>query len=134
MKYLLDTNACIGYLNGRAIGVRQRLESMPPGEVFVCSVVKAELFYGAMKSPDLARTLARQTVFLEQFDSLPFDDLAAEEYGRVRAYLEKRGEIIGPNDLLIASIALAHGVTLVTHNTDEFKRVPGLNLEDWQAG
>jgi tRNA(fMet)-specific endonuclease VapC len=134
MKYLLDTNACIGYLNGRAVGVRQRLESMPPSEVFVCSVVKAGLFYGAMKSPDPARTLARQTVFLEQFDSLPFDDLAAEEYGRVRAYLEKRGEIIGPNDLLIASIALVNNATLVTHNTDEFKRVLDLNLEDWQAG
>jgi tRNA(fMet)-specific endonuclease VapC len=106
---------------------------MPPSDIFVCSVVKAELFYGAMKSPDPARTLARQIVFLEQFDSLPFDGLAAEEYGRVRAYLEKRGEIIGPNDLLIASIALAHEVTLVTHNSDEFKRMPDLTLEDWQV-
>jgi len=133
MKYLLDTNACIGYLNGRAVGVRQRLESTPPGDMLVCSVVKAELFYGAMKSPDPARTLARQSEFLEPFESLPFDDDAAEAYGRVRAYLEKRGEIIGPNDLLIASIALAHGVTLVTHNTEEFKRIPELTLEDWQA-
>jgi tRNA(fMet)-specific endonuclease VapC len=133
MKYLLDTNACIGYLNGRAIGIRQRLESMSPSDVVVCSVVKAELFYGTMKSPDPARTLARQAVFLEQFESLPFNDDAAEAYGRTRAYLEKRGEVIGPNDLLIASTALAHGVILVTHNTNEFSRVPELMLEDWQA-
>jgi len=69
---------------------------------------------------------------LEQFESLPFEDDAAEAYGRVRAYLEKRGEIIGPNDLLIASTALAHGVTLVTHNTKEFSRIPELRMEDWQ--
>jgi tRNA(fMet)-specific endonuclease VapC len=96
MKYLLDTNACIGYLNGRAVGVRQRLESMPPSEVFVCSVVKAGLFYGAMKSPDPARTLARQTVFLEQFDSLPFDDLAAEEYGRVARIWKNEVKLSAP--------------------------------------
>jgi len=82
-----------------------------------------------MKSPDPARTLARQTIFLESFESLSFDDDAAEVYGRLRAFLEKRGELIGPNDLLIAATALAHDVTLVTHNTDEFKRVPDLSLE-----
>jgi len=133
MKYLLDTNACIGYLNGRAVGVRQRLEALLPGDAGVCSIVKAELYYGAMKSPDPARTLARQSVFLEQLNSLPFDDNAAEVYGRIRAYLEKRGELIGPNDLMIAAIAVANHVTLVTHNTDEFSRVPELTVEDWQA-
>jgi tRNA(fMet)-specific endonuclease VapC len=133
MRYLLDTNACIGYLNGRAPGVRQRLESMSPGDAGICAVVKAELYYGAMKSPDPVRTLARQSVFLEQLNSLPFDDNAAEVYGRIRAYLEKRGELIGPYDLLVAAIALTNDVTLVTHNTDEFARVPDLNLEDWQA-
>ncbi len=133
MKFLLDTNACIGYLNGRAIGVRQRLEMLSPDDVFVCSVVKAELFYGAMKSAHPARTLASQTVFLRQFESLPFDDPAAEIYGRLRFALEKRGTVIGPNDLLIAATALAHNVTLVTHNTDEFTRVPDLVIEDWQG-
>jgi tRNA(fMet)-specific endonuclease VapC len=67
-----------------------------------------------------------------QFVSLPFDDHAGEEAGRVRAYLAGLGTPIGPNDLLIAAIALANGLTLVTHNTSEFSRVPGLNIEDWQ--
>ena len=67
-----------------------------------------------------------------QFDSLPFDDAAAEAYGRLRAELARRGMPIGPNDLMIAAIALAYGFTLVTHNTSEFSRVPGLRLEDWE--
>ena len=132
MKYLLDTNACIGYLNGRAIGVRQRLEALIPDEVFVCSVVKAELYFGAMKSTNPVTTLARQNAFLKPLISLPFDDGAAEVYGRLRAHLEMQGRPIGPNDLLIAAIALANKVTLVTHNSREFQRVPNLVYEDWQ--
>jgi len=69
---------------------------------------------------------------LAQFDSVPFDDAAAEAYGRLRAHLTTTGQLIGPNDLLIAAIALANGLTLVTHNTAEFSRVPGLVIDDWQ--
>lgn len=69
---------------------------------------------------------------LAQFASVPFDDAAAEEYGKLRAYLSSAGQLIGPNDLLIAAIALANGLTLVTHNTAEFSRVPGLTIDDWQ--
>ena len=133
MTYLLDTNVCINYLNGRAGIVRQRMESLLPSEVVLCSVVKAELFYGAMKSANPPLTLARQEPFISQFLSLPFDDAAAEEYGRLRAFLAKQGLPIGPNDLLIAATALANNVTLVTHNISEFERVPGLQIEDWQA-
>jgi tRNA(fMet)-specific endonuclease VapC len=133
MTYLLDTNVCVGYLNGRAIGVRRHLEVMPPSEIVLCSVVKAELFYGAMKSSNPAFTLARQQTFISQFVSLPFDDSAAEQYGHLRALLQKQGNLIGPNDMLIASIALANNVILVTHNTDEFSRVPDLQMEDWQV-
>ena len=71
-------------------------------------------------------------VFCRQFQSLPFDDRAADEYGRIRAHLAGLGTLIGPNDLLIASIALANGLILVSHNTREFSRVPGLKLDDWQ--
>ena len=67
-----------------------------------------------------------------QYVSLPFDDAAATEYAEIRFRLETSGEVIGPNDLLIAAIARAHGLTLVTHNIAEFRRVPGLLLEDWQ--
>jgi tRNA(fMet)-specific endonuclease VapC len=131
MMYLLDTNSCIGYLNGRAVGVLQRLQSQPAQDIVVCSVVKAELFYGAMKSVDPTRTLAEQQKFLEQFQSLSFDDTAAEVYGRIRARLVMQGTPIGPNDLMIAAIAIAHNVILVTHNTREFRRVDNLRIEDW---
>lgn len=133
MTYLLDTNVCIDYLNGRVIRVREHMESLLPSEVVLCSVVKAELFYGAMKSANPPLTLVRQEPFISQFLSLPFDDAAAEKYGRLRAFLSKQGKPIGPNDLLIAAIALANNVTLVTHNTSEFGRVPGLQIEDWQV-
>jgi tRNA(fMet)-specific endonuclease VapC len=132
MKYLLDTNTCIHYLNGRAPNVLRRLQVLPPAEVRVCAVVKAEMYFGAMKSVDPGHTLAQQRAFLDAFVSLPFDDQAAEAYGRLRAELARRGTPIGPNDLMIAAIALAHDLTLVTHNTAEFSRVPGLRLEDWE--
>ena len=132
MTYLLDTNTCIRYLNGRAPNVLRRLQNLPPAEARVCAIVKAEMYFGAMKSTDPDRTLAQQRAFLNAFESLPFDDAAAEAYGRLRAELAQRGTPIGPNDLMIAAIALAHDLTLVTHNTAEFSRVPGLLLEDWE--
>jgi len=131
--YLLDTNACIGYLNGVAVGVLRRMRTLLVSEIAVCSVVKAELFYGAMKSGNPAKSLAGQQRFVNQFLSFPFDDQAAEHYGRIRAHLARQGKPIGPNDLLIASIALARSATLVTHNTAEFSRVPNLVIEDWEA-
>lgn len=131
MRYLLDTNACIRFLNGRSESLRQHILVRNPREILLCSVVKAELFYGAMKSQNPQRTLARQQQFVNRFVSLPFDDKAAEVYSEIRADLEKMGQPIGPNDLLIAAIAMANDVTLVTHNTREFGRVKNLKLEDW---
>ncbi len=132
MRYLLDTNTCIRYLNGRSLSIRKQVESKNPQVIVVCAVVKAELFYGSQKSQHPDRNLTKQRKFLDKFVSLPFDDQAAEVYGQIRAKLEKAGAPIGPNDLLIAAIAVAHNVTLVSHNTDEFERVEGLNLEDWE--
>jgi tRNA(fMet)-specific endonuclease VapC len=103
-----------------------------PHDLLLCSVVKAELFYGAMKSANPEKTLAKQQRFINRFTSLPFDDKAVETYGRIRAQLEKLGTPIGPNDLLIAAIAVANHVTLVTHNTREFSRIEGLEIEDWE--
>ncbi len=132
MTYLLDSNTCIRYLNGQSAGVLRRLQSLPPTEVAVCSVVKAELYYGAMKSDNPDQTLAKQRLFLDAFASLPFDDRAAELYGRIRADLSRKGTPIGPYDLMIAAIALAHDAILVTHNVREFGRVEGLRFEDWE--
>ena len=134
MRFLLDTNTCIQYLNGRSTQVRDRLHSKAPGDVALCSVVKAELFYGALRTRNPQRTLALLGTFLARFQSLAFDDRCAELYGRIRARLTELGTPIGPNDLLIAAIALAHSAVLVTHNTREFGRVEGLLWEDWEAG
>jgi tRNA(fMet)-specific endonuclease VapC len=133
MRYLLDTNVCIRYLTGRAPRVLQRLHATPPHDVAVCSVVKAELYYGAMKTRDPQRTLAQQDAFLSLFVFLPFDDYAAREFGRIRVELAVQGTPIGPYDLQIAAIALANGLTLVTHNALEFRRVAGLRIEDWET-
>jgi tRNA(fMet)-specific endonuclease VapC len=131
--YLLDTNVCVRYLNGRSLSIRERLQVTDVEDIAVCSVVKAELFYGANRSNNPQRTFANQQQFLNLFVSLPFDDEAASIYGRIRAQLSARGTPIGSNDLQIAAIALAHDLTLVTHNTGEFSRVEGLRLEDWEV-
>jgi tRNA(fMet)-specific endonuclease VapC len=129
----LDTNSCVDHLRrGQASNVTAKLAAAPAGSVVLCSVVIAELLYGAHRSARKAQTLSQVQSFCGPFRSLPFDDRAAQEYGRIRALLAGLGMSIGPNDLLIASIALANGLTLVTHNTSEFGRVPGLKLEDWQ--
>jgi tRNA(fMet)-specific endonuclease VapC len=132
VRYLLDTNACIGFLTGRALGVLRHVAPLPPTDIAVCSVVKAELFCGAARSTAPERTLATQREFLERFVSLDFDDRAAEVAGRIRAELAERGEPIGPHDLQIAAIAIANDLTLVTRNVREFGRVNGLRVENWE--
>jgi tRNA(fMet)-specific endonuclease VapC len=135
VSHLLDTNSFIDHLRrGPASNVTAKLVAAPPGSVYLCSVVLAELFYGAWHSGPAHRAanLALIAGLRQQFVSLPFDDRAAEEYGKVREHLAALGTPIGPNDLMIAAISLVNQLTLVTHNTTEFSRVPGLNLEDWQ--
>jgi len=130
--YLLDTNACIRFLNGRSQALIEKLKKKDSDEILLCSIVKAELFYGAHKSNNPSKSLKKQKEFCKKFKSLPFNDKAADVYGKIRSNLEKKGKIIGPNDLIIASIAVANKVTLVTHNTREFSRVADLNYEDWE--
>ncbi len=133
MTHLLDTNVCIQLLrNPLASPVAQRIATTKPESVVLCSVVKAELFYGAERSNNPEQGYDQLEHFFESFDSLLFDDRAAVEYGVLRRHLETQGKTIGPNDLLIAAISLANDLTLVTHNVREFNRVPGLRVEDWQ--
>jgi len=134
LTHLLDTNTCVEYLRkGGGSSVATRLVSAPVGSVVICSVVVAELIYGGYRSAQASKTLSRVRTFCSQFASLPFTDAAAEEYGRLRAHLAALGTPIGPNDLMIAATALAARLILVTHNTTEFSRVPGLTIEDWQT-
>jgi tRNA(fMet)-specific endonuclease VapC len=132
MTWLLDTNVWVAYLNPRPSPVRQRLAEAP-GAVFICDVVKGELLYGAYRSAQAARNLRTLSELFSTVDSLAFDGPAADAFGRLRAHLASRGTPIGPYDLQIAAIALANDLTLVTHNTREFARVPDLRLADWEA-
>jgi tRNA(fMet)-specific endonuclease VapC len=131
MIYLPDTNAWIAYVNPGASAVKARFRAHPPTDILFCSVVKAELLYGAYRSSRRADNLRLLAALFQQFASLPFDDAAADAYGRIRADLAAQGTPIGPNDLLIAAIALANNLVLVTHNIREFARVTGLIIEDW---
>ena len=103
-----------------------------PSSIALCSIVKAELLYGARHSERVEDNLRLLTGFFAPLSSLPFDDRCAEEYGIIRAQLAAQGVIIGPNDLLIAATAHACDATLVTHNTGEFSRISGLRLTDWE--
>ena len=131
MTWLLDTNVWIMLIKHDTGRIGERLAASDTDDIRVCSVVKAELIHGAMGYGNPPRRMDVVDEAIAPFRSLPFDDLAAEHYARIRYGLEKRGQIIGPNDLLIAAICLAHDCTLVTSNTAEFSRVPGLKCEDW---
>jgi tRNA(fMet)-specific endonuclease VapC len=133
LSYLLDSDTCIRYLNGRSPAIKSRLERTDQDLVRVCSVVRAELLCGAYKSQNRERTIEKLTRFLAAFESLPFDDSAADSYGRIRGELETKGTPIGGNDLMIAAIALVYNATLVTNNIREFSRVSGLVCETWDT-
>lgn len=131
--YLLDTNVCIMYLKGRSLSINNHLDNLEAAKIAVCSVVKAELFYGSRRSNNPQKAVSVQKMFVEQFISLPFDDSCAEIYGRIRANLASAGTTISSNDIQIASIALANDLILVTHNVREFSRIEGLKIEDWEV-
>lgn len=134
MIYLLDANACIGWLRNNHPKLVARINASPPAEIRLCAVVVGELIDGLERSAPAYRPkhAARVALLRRAFASIPYDDPAAEEYGRIRAHLAAIGQLIGSNDMMIAAIARLHGLTVVTHNTAEFGRVPGLLVEDWQ--
>ncbi len=131
MAWLLDTNAWILHLKNPGGPIELRLSRLTPSDILLCSVVKAELWHGAHRYERRERRLLALQNLFQRFVSLPFDDAAAWHYGSIRHDLETRAQVIGPNDLKIAAICLAHGLTLVSSNTDEFNRVVGLKVEDW---
>ena len=132
MIYLLDSNVCIRMINEKHPVILQHLKQHSPAEIAICSVVKAELLYGARRSQRVEANLQLLKAFFAPLQSLAFDDECAEHYGQIHADLLTQGKPIGPNDTFIASIARAHHATLITHNTSEFQRVAGLRIEDWE--
>ena len=131
MAWFLDTNACIHHLRGRHPQLSARWQQHRAGDLALPLTVYAELLVGAEKSSDPDRVLRKIELLLVAHEIVEITEEVAEHYARIRADLERRGLIIGGNDLWIAATALAHGATLVTNNTGEFSRVPGLALEDW---
>lgn len=131
MRYLLATNICIYLIKRRPPRVVERLREAGLSEVGISTITLSELLYGVEKSSRPAQNRVALSHFVAHLETLPYDGRAAEAYGRIRAALERRGRPIGPLDLLIAAHALSLGSTLVTNNVREFRRVPGLPVENW---
>lgn len=131
MRFLLDANAVIALLNDTTSPIARRVRRYAPRDIGVSSVVIHELYYGAFKSQRVDKNVARVDAL--QFPVLEFDREDARQAGELRAHLASKGTPIGPYDVLIAGQARARKLTIVTHNTTEFKRVPGLKVEDWKG-
>ena len=131
MKYMLDTNICIYAIKNKPPIVIKNFLKHDPDDMCISSITYAELMHGVEKSQAVEKNRVAITLFLSSISILAFDSSAAEEYGKVRANLEKKGTPIGPMDMLIASHARSEGFVLVTNNTREFFRVEDLEVEDW---
>jgi len=131
MLYMLDTNICSYIIRNKPQSIKEKLQEVEKHHtVALSSIVVSELLYGATKkdSPKLMKIVS---AFIDNFIIYDYSKISAQSYGNIRTDLEKKGKIIGANDLLIASHALSLGAVLVTNNSREFERVEGLVLEDW---
>jgi tRNA(fMet)-specific endonuclease VapC len=131
VKFLLDTDICIYIIKRKPEKVFRHFRALIPGDIGISSITLAELEHGVQKSHERVRNQAALEEFLIALDVAEYDTKAARHYGIIRADLERKGKIIGGNDLLIASHALALSVILVTNNLKEFSRIHGLNMENW---
>jgi tRNA(fMet)-specific endonuclease VapC len=129
---LLDTNACIQLWQRKNLNARRHFARYNPNEIALCSVVKAELLFGALCSEYKENNLQLLQKLFVPLQSFDFNDIASEHYAQIHADLTAQGCLIGANDLMIAAIARANQVTLITHNTGEFSRVKDLAIEDWE--
>ena len=131
MNYLIDTNICIYIMNNRPPEVIQKFKSKDAGQIGISSITVSELYYGVSKSKYQKKNLIRLKEFLTPFEILAYDESASKLYGKIRAQLEKSGDVIGPLDLLIAAHALSLNLVLITNNEKEFNRVKTLKVENW---
>jgi tRNA(fMet)-specific endonuclease VapC len=132
VSYLFDTNAIIHLMKLRD-PLTSRARDVGPAAIAVSTITLAELWFGAARRQRPQRSRAEQDVALEPFRVLDFDAAAAAHYAAARAHLADRGRPIGDRDLMIASIALANRMTVVTSNVSEFARVPTLAVDDWMS-
>jgi tRNA(fMet)-specific endonuclease VapC len=130
--YLLDTVTCIAVMRSHPLAV-QRMAKVAPGDCVLSTITTYELYTGVEKCANPAKERAKIDLLLKTVRQVPFEAKAAKEAARIRAWLESQGQMIGPYDILLAGQALAESLILVTANTGEFARVPGLALENWQS-
>jgi len=130
-RKMLDTNICIYIIKNRPKSVRERFETFKVGQLCLSSITVSELIYGAYKSSDPKKNLQALEMFLMPFEIMEYGYDAAQQYGRLRASLEKRGRVIGGLDMQIAAHALSLDMAIVTNNEKEFVRVDGLRVENW---
>lgn len=128
---MLDTNICIYIIKNRPQTVREKFKEFDVGDLAISSVTVSELYYGAYKSLHIEKNLLALEHFLRPFNIVDYDTKASMEYGRIRATLEKSGNIIGGLDMMIAAHALSNKMILVTNNTKEFERVENLKIANW---
>jgi tRNA(fMet)-specific endonuclease VapC len=131
MTYYLDTDTCVFVLRGLFPAIQEGVRAQTPDRIKIPAVVKAELLLGAQKASSPPRVKQTVEAFLAPYEIVPFSDACTVVYAAIRWTLEQRGQMIGANDLFIAATVLANQGTLVTHNTPEHKRIPGLLLQDW---
>ena len=129
--YLLDTNICIYAMKNTYPSLSKKLFQIPPADIYVSSVTIGKLEYGCAKSKWSDRSREVINLFLAAFTILPFDREDAVQFGRLRAALAAVGTPIGPYAIQIAAQGVTRGLTVITHNTGEFSRVPNLKVEDW---
>ena len=131
MRYLIDTNICIYLMNRRPLKVIRKIKQFDVGDLIISSITLAELQYGVSNSQRKVENQRRLIEFVAPFQILAFDQKAAKTYGDVRYELQKKAQMIGSLDVLIAAHALSQGLTLVTNNYREFKKVKNLRVENW---
>ncbi len=131
MKFMLDTNICIYLINNKPSSVSENLKSVSPNDVFISSITASELWYGVYKSKHVEKNTIALVKFISKINVLSYDENASIKYGEIRAILERHGNIIVSNDMLIAAHALSLDYNLVTNNEREFKKIEHLKVLNW---
>ena len=131
MRYMFDTDICIYAMKGRSAILAERLPQLAEGDACISVVAYGELLVGAEKSIAKQKMLDGVKRMVDILAVMPLDEDVAGDYARIRSHLERKGTPIGANDLWIGAHALALGLTLITNNDREFKRIPKLKVENW---
>ena len=130
MKYLLDTDICIYWLKGKAT-VRAKIEQIDRSDIAICVITATELYFGAYNSDKIEQNLKTAENFIQSITVLPLSNDTLKKFGQLKAQFRKAGTPVADFDLLIASVAIAKNLILVTNNTRHYQRITGLNLDNW---